>query len=35
MPFQVIYKPLAQLEAAEACDWYGQAHIGRNEFLKP
>ena len=34
MPFQVIYKPLAQLEAAEACDWYRQAHIGMgDDFL--
>jgi plasmid stabilization system protein ParE len=34
MPFQVIYKPLAQLEAAEAHEWYSQAHIGMgDDFL--
>lgn len=32
--FQIIYKPLAQLEASEAFQWYAQAHIGMgNAFL--
>jgi len=34
MLFQVIYKPLAQIEASEAYQWYGQPHIGMgNVFL--
>jgi plasmid stabilization system protein ParE len=34
MPFEVIYKPLAQLEAALAYEWYSQAHIGMgDDFL--
>lgn len=28
MSFQVIYKPLAQLEVSDAYKWYNQAHIG-------
>ncbi|MBK5206831.1 MAG: type II toxin-antitoxin system RelE/ParE family toxin [Polaromonas sp.] len=28
MAFQVIFKPLAQLEASEAFAWYDQSHIG-------
>ena len=32
--FRVIYKPLAQIEASEAYQWYGQPHIGMgNAFL--
>lgn len=31
MSFQVIYKLLAQIEALEAFEWYGQAHIGMGE----
>ncbi len=27
MLFEVVYKPLAQLEASEAYAWYSQAHI--------
>ena len=27
MLFRVIYKPLAQIEASEAHEWYGQPHI--------
>ena len=27
MVFQVIFKPLAQLEASEAFKWYSQSHI--------
>lgn len=35
MPFQVVYKPLAQLEASEAFDWYGQPHIGMSaDFIE-
>lgn len=34
MDFQVIYKPLAQLEVAEAFQWYGQPHIAMgDDFL--
>jgi toxin ParE1/3/4 len=34
MPYQVVYKPLAQIEASEAYHWYGQPHIGMgNAFL--
>jgi hypothetical protein len=28
MQYVVVYKPLAQIEAAEAYQWYGQPHIG-------
>lgn len=31
MAFQVIFKPLAQLEASEAFAWYGQSDIGMGE----
>ena len=35
MSFQVIYKPLAQLEVADAYVWYKQAHIGMGDaFLE-
>lgn len=35
MSFPVVYKPLAQMEAAEAYQWYGQPHIGMgNAFLE-
>ncbi len=34
MLYQVIFKPLAQIEAAEAYQWYGQPHISMgNSFL--
>jgi len=34
MLYQVVYKPLAQIEASEAYHWYGQPHIGMgNAFL--
>ena len=34
MPYLVIYKPLAQIEAEEAYQWYVQPHIGMgNAFL--
>ncbi len=34
MLFQVIYKPLAQIEVAEAFQWYEQPHIRMgNDFL--
>jgi hypothetical protein len=31
MVFQVIFKPLAQLEATEAFGWYVQSHINMGE----
>jgi plasmid stabilization system protein ParE len=31
MVFQVIFKPLAQLEATEAFDWYAQSHINMGD----
>lgn len=34
MPFQIVYKPLAQIEAAEAYAWYAQPEIDMgDEFL--
>ena len=34
MLFQVVYKPLAQIEASEAYQWYEQPHISMgNAFL--
>jgi len=35
MAFLVTYKPLAQLEASAAYEWYSQAHIGMQDaFLE-
>lgn len=35
MPFTVVYKSLAQMEAAEAYQWYAQPHIGMaNAFIE-
>lgn len=31
MAFQVIFKPLAQLEVSEAFAWYAQPHIRKSE----
>ena len=31
MAFKVIFKPLAQIEASEAYEWYAQPHIGMGE----
>ena len=31
MVFQVIFKPLAQLEATDAFEWYSQPHIDMGE----
>lgn len=34
MLFRVIFKPLAQIEASEAYQWYAQSHIGMGgDFL--
>jgi hypothetical protein len=31
MPFRVVYKPMARLEASAAYEWYRQAHIGMHD----
>ncbi len=33
MLFRVIYKPLAQVEASEAYQWYAQPHIGMGDIF--